>query len=121
MRAIGADEKNLAPMTICKFHGFRFYVIETLLSAEGAPGAAREARSVLLQRALAGHPQESIHCHRNPALESLSRGQNRTPPRRPQRLALNAARNASAVSGTPVSNGVASDQKAAAKRLASTR
>ncbi len=32
MRAIGADEKNLAS----------FYVIKTLLSAEGAPGAARE-------------------------------------------------------------------------------
>ncbi len=108
----------------CKFHGFSFYVIKTLLIAEGAPGAAREAGSILLQRALAGHPQESIHCtviDRNPALESLSRGHNRTPPRRPQRLALKAARNPSAVSGTPVSNGVASDQKAAAKRLASTR
>jgi len=40
--------------------------------------------------------------------------------RAPQRFVFNAARNASAVSRTPVSNGVASDQKALAKRLAST-
>ena len=39
---------------------------------------------------------------------------------RSQRFPFNAARNASAVSRTPVSNGVASDQKALAKRLAST-
>jgi hypothetical protein len=52
-------------------------------------------------------------------IESLGHAHNRAS-RAAQRFPFQAARNASAVSRTPVSNGVASDQKAIAKRPAST-